>query len=647
MKDKKLLRAIDGVDEEFLDDAKPKEKKVNLTRIISIAVSLVLVIGISLWALIGGILGQDEPSKGVIPPVIDGGSGGDSIGEPTFPDLPSSSKSLAAVMQDYLLSDYDDTVVLPEDGLDTDMDGGTENEVTNGSYFEVTDNQIEGIIEGDLYKATDRYIFRYRDGALYIYSIDGETSSEISALQIVDSRNADYADMFLSKDGKTVTVIRQEYVTDGIDKIDRFDDLIYYYYGHYVTEIYSVDVSDVNNPVVRKTVEINGSSMATRKIGDKIYLITRVSFVKDDIDIDDDSTYIPGITEDGVIHTCAYERIYYCDEIKSASYYYVTVFNESDLSLASEYALLSEYNEFSQRVYFTKCHILIEHQSGKKISEEESTSEAYSWIELIDFSGNELRYRGCLEIRGWAESGQYSYDEQDGYLRVVASTRTWKRYWIEKSSASLYVYDLSGMTLVASVDDFAPDGERATAVRFVGDKLYVCTAETAKYTDPVFFFDLSDYSNITQVNTGYIEGFSTSLIDIGGGYLLGIGRESARESKIEIYKRDGDRVVSVAEYVFSGHYESDYHAYLIDREKGLFGFAVNYLYKDYGVSYGHGYFLWRFDHDTESIGLVTEISGTNEHTCFDRARAFVKDGYLYLTSTNDFTPFLVQRVDVD
>ena len=65
------------------------------------------------------------------------------------------------------------------------------------------------------------------------------------------------------------------------------------------------------------------------------------------------------------------------------------------------------------------------------------------------------------------------------------------------------------------------------------------------------------------------------------------------------------------------------------------------------MSYGHGYFLWQFDQETESIKLITEISSTTEHTCFDRARSFVRDGYLYLTSTNDFTPFVVQRVDVE
>ena len=630
MKENEILFALEAVDEEYLEEAKPMKNKFSLTGIISVAAGLLIVVGVALWIGLG--LGNDTP-----------------VAEKPFPEPPRPGKSLASVMADYLLSSEDDEYdnVFPDgdDWFDNDIEEEVTPEGSNGSYVEVTDNQVAGIIEGDLYKTTDKYIFRYRKGSLYIYSIDGENSAEISVTPIVENNHPNRydADMFLSMDGNTITLIRQEYVTDKIN----VDELYYYYSGHYVTKIHSIDVSDVKNPVISKTLEISGSNKDVRKIGDKIYLVTSLQFRKGNIEIDVPETYIPSITSGDEVHLCELEKIYYPDEITSASYHYVTVFDEEDLSLASEYAILTDYGTYNPRAYFTDNHILLEFQGGNRISEEEATSEAYSWLELIDFSGDTLRYRGSLEMKGWAESGQYSYDEQDGYLRVVVSTRIWKRYLVEKSSASLYVFDLSTMSLAASVEDFAPEGERATAVRFDGDKLYVCTAETAKYTDPVFFFDLSDYENITQVNTGFIEGFSSSLIDIGEGYLLGIGRESASQSKIEIYKREGDSVVSVAKQLFSGNYDSDYHSYLIDRENNLFGLALSYIREGYGVSYGHGYFLWRFDNETESISLVAEMSGDTDRNYYGRARSFVRDGYLYLTSTNEFDPLIVKKIDFE
>ena len=80
--------------------------------------------------------------------------------------------------------------------------------------------------------------------------------------------------------------------------------------------------------------------------------------------------------------------------------------------------------------------------------------------------------------------------------------------------------------------------------RFDGTDAYVCTA--VQLTDPVFFFDLSDMDNITYKETGTIEGFSTSLVNFGNGYLLGIGTGNVWGSlKIEIYEESATGVVSV------------------------------------------------------------------------------------------------------
>ena len=654
-REKEILIALGEINEKYLDQAKPRGRKKHRFGIFATAACFVIIIGTAFAMTLfgstgggGGIAGDNSSDNGY------GGDRNNSVSsedqlyspEKTFPEVPKPSKSLAAVIEDYLQSNYESDGGLEgvEGDVSADYDDSESNgsSDSNGSYVEVTDNQVEGIIEGDLYKTTDKYIFRYRNNSLHIYSIDGESSAGISVTPIGSNGQKSYADMFLSEDGNTVTIIQSEYV------YSNYDDSIYSIYYYIITRVYSIDVSDVYNPSITKTLEIYGSNKAVRKIGGKIYLVTSRSFNKDDIDVDAPASYIPGISGDEM-HICDLETIYYPYEITSVSYYYITVFNEADLSLSAEYAILSDKASFMTGVYFTDNHIAIEHQSGRKIGEEDGypISEAYSAVDLIDFSGDELRYRGQLEMNGWAESGRFSYDEQDGYLRVVVSTRTRKRYWIEKSNASLYVYDLSTMSLAASVENFAPEGERATAVRFEGDKLYVCTAETVQFIDPVFCFDLSDYDNITQVNTGYIEGFSTSLIDIGEGYLVGIGRESRTYTKIEVYKRDGESVISVAEYVLRGNYDNDYHAYLIDRENNLIGLALTGIYEGYGVSYGHGYFLWHFNPETENLSLVIDVSGSDMHTSFSYARAFVRDGYLYLTSTNEFTELVVRKVELD
>ena len=617
-KEKKILLALGNINEKYLEQARPRERKNHTARILTVAASFVVVVGIALGVI---LLGGNIPPTGDVPPIVD----------IPFPEVPRTDKSLAAVMQDYLNSNIGSDDVWEDDGIfdesenSPDMilpEGGSDSGI-NGSYVEVTDNQVQGIIEGDLYKTTDKYIFRYGDKRLYIYSIDGESSREISSLYISSGGSTYYTDMFLSEDGNTVTLVQEEYIFSEEDNLYRGSD---------VTVVYSVDVSDVNNPVMAKAICVAGLKKAVRKIDGRIYLVTTPGFDKRYIEPENPETYIPGIVDDeNNIHLCDVNNIYYPEEISRASYVYVNLLDEKDLSVVSEYAILEDHNAWVSGVYFTQNHIVAEYQSGKRISEEEATSEAYSWIEMIDFSGEKLRYRGSLEIAGWAETGQYSYDERDGYLRVVASTLIWKRFWVEKSNVSLYVYDLSTMTLSASVDNFAPEGERATAVRFEGDKLYVCTAETSRFTDPVFFFDLSDYDNITQVNTGYIEGFSSSLIDLGEGYLLGIGRESREQGKIEIYKRDGDKVVSVAEFLFYGTPSSAYKSYLIDRERNLFGFASNSYRENQNDARKSVYLILQLDKGELRVVEKMEIS-----TGGRAARAFYRDGYVYFTGNAEF-----------
>ncbi len=624
-KEKKILLALGDINEKYLEQARPRERKNHTARILTVAASFVVVVGIALGVI---LLGGNTPPTGDVPPIVD----------IPFPEVPRTDKSLAAVMQDYLNSNIGSDEVWEDDGIfdesgnapETILPEGGSDSGSNGSYVEVTDNQIQGIIEGDLYKTTDKYIFRYGNKRLYIYSIDGEDSREISSLYISSGGSTYYTDMFLSEDGNTVTLVQEEYIFSEEDNPYRKSD---------ATFVYSVDVSDVNNPVMAKAICVAGLKKAVRKIDGQIYLVTTPGFDKRYIEPDNPETYIPGIVDDeNNINLCDVNNIYYPEEISRASYVYVNLLDEKDLSVVSEYAILADHNTWVSGVYFTQNHIVAEYKSGKRISEEEATSEAYSWIEMIDFSGEKLRYRGSLEIAGWAETGQYSYDERDGYLRVVASTRIWKRFWVEKSNVSLYVYDLSTMTLSASVDNFAPEGERATAVRFEGDKLYVCTAETSRFTDPVFFFDLSDYDNITQVNTGYIEGFSSSLIDLGEGYLLGIGRESREQGKIEIYKRDGDKVVSVAEFLFYGTPSSAYKSYLIDRERNLFGFASNSYRENQYDAMESVYLILQLDKGELRVVEKMEIS-----TGGLAARAFYRDGYVYFTGNAEFK---VTKLDV-
>ena len=198
-------------------------------------------------------------------------------------------------------------------------------------------------------------------------------------------------------------------------------------------------------------------------------------------------------------------------------------------------------------------------------------------------------------------------------------------------NASLYCIDLSSLEIAASVIDFAPPNEAVRSVRFDKETAYVCTS--VQLSDPVFFFDLSDLNHITYKDTGTIDGFSTSLINLGNGYLLGIGRGSRWDTfKIEVYEETADGVRSVCAYERDNTtYSTDYKSYYVDRTNQLLGIGYTDSYY-YGYSENRNkYILLHFDGYGLDKLLDVPLNSTPENM-----RGVYIDGYMYMFGDNDF-----------
>lgn len=592
-KEKSILLSLGNISDKYLDQAKPRKRQGNAGRIIAVAASLVLVVGLSVWIAMAGGMQPDS-------------------GDPTV------STGLVAVMKDYLLSDSGEVdvnlgAVAPDGGNGSGSpDGGSGSLSPNGNYMEVTDNQVAGIVEGDVIKATDKYIFRLGNHTIYIYSISGDSSELVSSYTIPhilgeDSYNKNY-DMFLSGDGKTITL-----------------------FGKYSsrTVVMSIDVSDIYSPKERDRVTVSGYKNTVRMIDGKFYLITNCYFERNKIDLDAPETFIPSIERGEDTRICDVNKVVYPEKIANVSYKYLTVFDEN-LQLSDEMAMM-----VSGSPVFTENSIVFVYGYAKSETVgDKAVSRAYSKIGVLDISA-ELKWRGDFTIQGWV-GDRFAIDESDGALRIVTSVSDRAGYRTQYDNASLYVYDIESLQPIASVESFAPEGEGATAVRFEGDKLYVCTAETAEYLDPVYFFDLSDYKNITHTQTGFINGFSTSLIDMGEGYLLGVGREDEANNKLEVYKRTGDEVVSVDKYIFDGSMSTDYKSFLINRDENLFGV---YLQRN---KIGKTEMVFEVVRIEDGIILPTVEIAINESV--NTPRAFAKGGFVYFTHAN---ALYVREIDGD
>lgn len=609
-KNEKLLSSISDIDERYIAEAtvETKKKKVPFkVKITALAACLAIAIGVIAYTVLPGMVGIGRYEDSVYFNVI-------AKLDPYYEALAEKNKNNRPGMD----TNKGDSAPPP-----TDNESSLDDE-SSDRYQETTDNQVAGVIESDIFKRTDKYIYYLYGSTLSVYSIAGEESECLWQVELSMPENCRYAinepEMYLSLDCKTLTVIRQ-YINSGNQN-----------------EIALITLStEGGKPVQESTVRIRGAYSSSRLVGDKLTVISR--FKPSSVDYDDPETFIPSVNcGDGYECVPADNIVLPDGNISSDTYTVINSFAQADSSLISSVALLS----YSDTVYASENAIYV---TSGSVRQEVFASSNLSYksnvtdITRIEYEDGMLAVGRTYTVRG-SVLNQYSLDEYKGVLRVVTSTvdsviydrneGAWEDEDITASiksgrSASLFCIDIDTGELVGKVDQFAPIGEEVSSVRFDGDSAYVCTAVVVTYTDPVFFFDLSDMTNITYTDTGYIDGFSSSLVNMGEGLLLGIGSENSQYDKVETYAEADGEVISIDKHLVRGDVSSVYKSYYVNREENLFGFGACVIL---GTNEKYDMYVYTvFDVSDGTLKKVLEVE-VNCDVSFIRAALI--DGYFYI-----------------
>ena len=145
-------------------------------------------------------------------------------------------------------------------------------------------------------------------------------------------------------------------------------------------------------------------------------------------------------------------------------------------------------------------------------------------------------YEGSGRVDGMIVD-QFSLDEDNGAIRVAATTGLWGRWWVDESDQvemenHVYVLEDQGANLgvVGHLGGIAV-GERIMSSRFQGDKGYLVTFQ---FVDPLFTLDLSDNRHPRLVGELKVPGFSTYLHPLDNGKLLSIGVDSTAAWRTQV-----------------------------------------------------------------------------------------------------------------
>lgn len=444
------------------------------------------------------------------------------------------------------------------------LDGGIAESASDRGNHSTTTTQEQGVDESDRikYDGDILYIASSKQGAINTFTENSEQQDVQPAQVRVLSRNADDS---LSE----LAVIRP--TKDAIDLSDL------YLHQDVLTMIYNVDepveqsgsagvstamilpfnnklglnfqnVEQAGSPQRLAEYEIDGSLVSSRRIDDKVYVVSRYNpSVPEGITIPEGKSeaelqklyrellatnvnqVLPKIKrQDGTTKPLVQAEDCYIPRQHSNNHGFTTITtvttfdldNPSDYTSSCVLAPLEGFYSSASNMYLYE----------KQYNETEKNHSTV--IHKFGYQAQGIKYVATGSVPGhvsWNKS-HLRFSEKDNYLRVVTSdmdlsseeeTRV-HRLFVLKDNAQQDLEQIAQLPNEESPAKIGKPDEDIYAVRYFGDKAYVVTF---RRTDPLYVIDLSTPTAPVIQGELEIPGYSGYLQPINESFVLGIGQQ--------------------------------------------------------------------------------------------------------------------------
>ncbi len=574
-------------------------------------------------------------------------------------------------------------------GAETDASADQQDSPTSKEYSQ-TNNQVEGVDEGDkiltngneifvlsgakifivdadsldiifTYTFTDGYfnnMYIYGDSLVLVgaynhyfywgwyedYTKDDEGSDETNssdATTMVGDETLD-PDVTTVKPDDTTTTNSDD---DTISKTTAEEPE--YKYG---TRIVVFDISDLSDVTIERELYFEAASITqTRMIDGYIYLIMN-NYMISYYNYTD--SYIPRYKDSAIsdeyINVPA-NQIYFMPEgSNNYSYLQLVSFNVTDDSPIS----IKAYLGYTYQIYMSLNNL---YTVGYNWNYDQETNIYTSSTFILRFAiaDNQLVYKALGTIQGYPLN-QFSMDEYNGVFRIATTDFQYIDNQ-QQITNQLYLLDATSenkMTQISELSGLGKPNERIFAVRYDEDYAYVVTFEQ---TDPLYKLDLSDPTDPVILGGLEEEGVSDYLHKISDNLMIGIGRSAETSDewtwlngvKVSLYDITGDEPVNLQNYFVGGDYSFsnvtyDHKAFVYFKPSSadftyvaipVYEYFANEQYFKYSQS---EYVFKVFDSGTlESVARLSHIGDTDEnsYTYYDTIeRAVFIDNYIYTIS---------------
>lgn len=438
----------------------------------------------------------------------------------------------AAVLQknDYGYKNAIETsVAVPEAAQDTANTGGDTSQST-------TNNQVEGIEEGDTTVVNNRYIFSSKDQSVVI--TDAKDPKNLQQVATLTPVKSGYVQKIVSHNNLLLVVV-DEYIQPEMHEKKMIMPAM-----SSMTKLFIYNVEDPANAQLVRIVGQEGYFQNIRKVGNTVYMVVNHTpnywMMKEDASVE-----LRPLTYDSE-QSDRNEPMRYADLciLPGTVDGQYSIIKAIDVSSTNDIAVTTKgYLGGSSGLYMSHNALYLTAQQYDQVMRpaigvdmiwmpQSYDTDIYKW----DIDGLKIDFVGATTVKGTVLN-QYSMDEHNGYFRIATTEGfTWNE---EKPSKNhLFVLDQS-MKTVGQLNDLAP-GERIYSARFMGDKAYLVTF---KQVDPLFVIDTSEPTNPQVLGELKIPGFSNYLHPLGDTHLIGIGYDT--ESVIDDYSKQ-PRIVTTS-----------------------------------------------------------------------------------------------------
>ncbi|RZA05507.1 MAG: hypothetical protein EOO68_06470, partial [Moraxellaceae bacterium] len=513
--------------------------------------------------------------------------------------------------------------------------GGSKASVTDAQSagnFSGTNVQVENVDESDVVKYDGHYIYAatpmtYTDAGsvagIKIFATDSTTatSTQVSSTVIDTAYWGDVSELYLVSDAgatsglvsvrrsmnfmylaKTLApVIQQNSIipvpnSDAKNAQAAFiaeEDSKRLIAPHYMDKGVEISLYDVRTPAVPAkawAMTLDGDLLATRKIGNTLYVVT--SFVpaisdlmygastKDELATNEKliastslDKLLPNYTINGGASQPLNKESCLVPASAKSTEGHLNLINITTIDLSKQTLVNSVCINTNVEGVYSSLHNL--YLGGSAPDKWEDWS-GFSVIHQFKYTETGVSYvasGGVEGILGWNQPS-YRMDEYKDSLRLITTHYSEKGTPVHQLSVLQKVSGKSELGVVAQLpnktqtEEIGKPNEDIYAVRFNGDRAFVVTFERK---DPLYVLDLTDAKNPKIAGQLEIPGFSTYLRPVGNNFLFSLGNETDKEGrqtgiKLSLYDiRDIAQPVQVSNHILgdAGSWSEalyDYHA---------------------------------------------------------------------------------------